>query len=92
MDIIQLSLFKLAKKEKISIIEFRVLNNLHKKQQDFLELSENTGAEMAEIKEIISKFKKNKFLKEFNGKYSIDAMQVLNSLITEVETIKEFVE
>ena len=92
MDIIQMSLFKLAKKEIISLTEFQVLNALHKKQQDFLELSENTGTEMTEIKEIIRKFKKNKFLKEFNGKYSIDAMKILNSLITEVETIKELAE
>lgn len=92
MDLIQLALFTLAKKEEITATQFRILSALRKKSQDFIELSDSTGAEMMELKEILSEFEKKKLVKQRNGKYSIDALKVLDSLITKNETVRQLAE
>ena len=89
MDIVSAALFKLALNGKISETELKVLNGLHGKEQDFLELSESTGLELMELKETLKEFEKKNFIKQHGGKYFFAAPQAICQMIEELETVKE---
>ncbi|MEK6941487.1 MAG: hypothetical protein AABW85_01360 [archaeon] len=89
MDVISATLFKLALKGEISETELKVLNGLHEREQDFLELSESTGLELMELKETLKEFEKKNLIKQEGGKYFFNALEALNQMVSETETVKE---
>lgn len=89
MNLIQTALFKLALKEKITETELRVLNALSKKELNFLQLSEKTGLELKELKEILKEFEKKKIVQERGGKYFFDALDTIYGMVEETQTIAE---
>ncbi len=89
MDILQAAMVKAALKGEISLNELKVLNALRNTPKDFLELSQETGLELMELKETLSEFSKKQMVKETGGKYSADMLLVVEKIITETETAKE---
>lgn len=89
MDVISATLFKLALRGEISEAELKVLNGLHEKPQDFLELSKSAGLELIELKETLKEFEKKNFIKQNGGKYFFNALEALSRMISETETVKE---
>ena len=89
MDVISTTLFKLALRGEISEAELKVLNGLHEREQDFLELSESTGLELMELKETLKEFEKKGFIKQDGGKYFFSALDALSQMVSEAEAVKE---
>lgn len=85
MDLKELSIYRLAEQNRLSLGEAKTLNALFEKPLDFMQIAEATGLETSELSEALSGLKKKKAVQENNGKYSSEFLAAMEKLLEEKE-------